>query len=261
MQNIALSPTQKERYLRHLMLEDVGEAGQKKLLESSVLIIGAGGLGSPNALYLAAAGVGKIGIIDFDVIDITNLQRQILHTTAEIGRAKVESARAKMQAINPDIEIHTYEERFCAANALKLLQDYDFIIDATDNFAGKYLINDACVLAKKPYSHAGVLKYIGQTMTIIPHSSACLRCVFDTLPPIEQNPDFKAGLFGVLPGITGCIQATEALKFFLGQELLLDTLLTLHTKTMDFNKIKVQKRPTCPTCGENAIQSLSDYPQ
>ncbi|PAF49917.1 adenylyltransferase [Helicobacter sp. 12S02232-10] len=259
---MTLTQNQKERYLRHIMLEDVDEKGQIKLLNSSVLIIGAGGLGSPNAMYLAAAGIGKIGILDFDIVEISNLQRQIIHTTEEIGFPKTRSAKITMNAINPDIKIETYFEKFTSANALKIINDYDFIIDATDNFAGKFLINDACVLANKPYSHAGVLKYRGQTMTVLPHQSACFACAFDTPPPVELNPIFRAGLFGVLPGLIGCIQAAEAIKYLLGiGDLLTNKLLSVDTKTMDFRKIDVSKNPQCRICGENGIKELRDYPQ
>lgn len=256
-----LTQIQKERYLRNIMLEDVGEAGQEKLLNSSVLIIGAGGLGSPNAMYLGAAGIGRIGLVDFDIVEISNLQRQVIHTTQEIGIPKIRSAQAKIQAINPDVKIETYFEKFNAQNALKLINNYDFIIDATDNFAAKFLINDACVLGNKPYSHAGVLKYRGQSMTIFPHKSACFACVFDNPPPAELNPIFKAGLFGVLPGLVGCIQATETINFLLGfKNLLTNKLLMIDTKTFDFRQIDISKNTDCRVCGKNAIKTLSDYP-
>ncbi|PAF53445.1 adenylyltransferase [Helicobacter sp. 13S00482-2] len=257
-----LTQNQKERYLRHTMLEDVGEEGQEKLLQSSVLIIGAGGLGSPNAMYLAAAGVGKIGILDFDIVEISNLQRQIIHTTEEISHPKTRSAKIRMNAINPEVEVHTYFEKFTSSNAIKIIQDYDFVIDATDNFAAKFLINDACVLANKPYSHAGILKYRGQTMTILPHKTACFACAFDAPPPTELNPIFRAGLFGVIPGLIGCIQAAETIKFLLNiGDLITNNLLMVDAKTMDFRKIKVSKNPECRICGNNAIKELKDYPQ
>ncbi|MDO7252731.1 HesA/MoeB/ThiF family protein [Helicobacter cappadocius] len=257
-----LTQSQKERYLRHIMLEDVGEEGQEKLLHSSVLIIGAGGLGSPNAMYLTAAGIGKIGILDFDIVEISNLQRQIIHTTDEISHPKTRSAKIRMNAINPEVEVHTYFEKFTSLNALKIVQEYDFIIDATDNFAGKFLINDACILANKPYSHAGVLKYRGQTMTVIPHKTACFACAFDTPPPVELNPKFRAGLFGVIPGIIGCIQAAEAIKYLLNiEELITNNLLMMDAKTMDFRKIQVSKNPECRVCGKDGIKKLKDYPQ
>ncbi|UOR68741.1 HesA/MoeB/ThiF family protein [Helicobacter pylori] len=232
-----LSRLEKERYLRHITLEDVGEEDQLKLLKSSVLVVGAGGLGSAVLMYLCAAGIGKIGIVDFDVLDMSNLQRQIIHSAG--------------------IEIETFEERFKAHNALSLIEPYDFIIDATDNFNAKFLINDACVLAQKPYSHAGVLKYRGQSMSVLPNN-ACLACVFDKPPKKGLNP--ISGLFGVLPGVLGCIQASECLKYFLGFEtLLINTLLIADIKTMDFKKIQAPKNPECRVCGTHKITHLQDY--
>ncbi|WP_104714220.1 HesA/MoeB/ThiF family protein [Helicobacter cetorum] len=255
-----LNQTQKERYLRHIMLEDVGEEGQLKLLKSSVLVIGAGGLGSPILMYLCAAGIGKIGIVDFDKVDLSNLQRQVIHSEDFLNQPKVLSAKKRLNALNTDVKIETFEECFNATNALSLIEPYDFIIDATDNFSAKFLINDACVLANKPYSHAGVLKYRGQSLTILPTKSACLACAFDKPPKKELNPIFKAGLFGVLPGILGCIQASEAIKYFLGfDSLLTNTLLSVDTKTMDFRKIQVFKNPECRVCGTHKITHLQDY--
>ncbi|MFC3848471.1 HesA/MoeB/ThiF family protein, partial [Helicobacter baculiformis] len=227
----------------------------------SVLVIGAGGLGSPNVMYLAAAGIGRIGVLDFDIIELSNLQRQIIHTTEEINSAKVKSAERKMLALNPDVQVETYFTKLNASNALDIIKGYGFIIDATDNFASKFLINDACVLSRKPYSHAGVLKYRGQTMTILPKQSACFACVFDKPPEPTLNPTFRAGLFGVLPGLTGCIQATEAIKYFLGFPLLTDTLLGMDTKNMTFRRVSVKRNPKCRVCGEHGITSLTDYPQ
>lgn len=252
-----LSRLEKERYLRHIMLEDVGEEGQLKLLKSSVLVIGAGGLGSAVLMYLCAAGIGKIGIVDFDVVGMSNLQRQIIHSQDFLNHSKVSSAKARLKQLNASIEIETFEERFKAHNALPLIEPYDFIIDATDNFNAKFLINDACVLAQKPYSHAGVLKYRGQSMSVLPHS-ACLTCVFDKPPKKGLNP--LLGLFGVLPGVLGCIQASECLKYFLGFEtLLINTLLIADIKTMDFKKIQAPKNPDCRVCGTHKITHLQDY--
>ncbi len=251
-----LSRLEKERYLRHIMLEDVGEEGQLKLLQSSVLVIGAGGLGSAVLMYLCAAGIGKIGIVDFDVVDMSNLQRQIIHSQDFLNQPKVFSAKVRLKQLNAGIEIEAFEERFKAHNALSLIEPYDFIIDATDNFNAKFLINDACVLAQKPYSHAGVLKYRGQSMSVLPNS-ACLACVFDK-PPKKGNP--ISGLFGVLPGVLGCIQASECLKYFLGFEtLLINTLLIADIKTMDFKKIQAPKNPECRVCGTHKITHLQDY--
>ncbi len=251
-----LSRLEKERYLCHIMLEDVGEEGQLKLLQSSVLVIGAGGLGSAVLMYLCAAGVGKIGIVDFDVVEMSNLQHQIIHSQDFLNQPKVSSVKAYLKQLNASIEIETFEERFKTRNALSLIEPYDFIIDATDNFNAKFLINDACVLAQKPYSHAGVLKYRGQSMSVLPHS-ACLACVFDK-PPKKELP--LSGLFGVLPGILGCIQASECLKYFLGFEtLLINTLLIADIKTMDFRKIQAPKNPECRVCGTHKITHLQDY--
>ncbi|MCQ2710047.1 HesA/MoeB/ThiF family protein [Helicobacter pylori] len=252
-----LSRLDKERYLRHIMLEDVGEEGQLKLLKSSVLVIGAGGLGSAVLMYLCTAGVGKIGIVDFDSVDMSNLQRQIIHSQDFLNHSKVSSAKARLKQLNAGIEIEAFEERFKAHNALSLIEPYDFIIDATDNFNAKFLINDACVLAQKPYSHAGVLKYRGQSMSVLPHS-ACLACVFDKPHKKGLNP--LSGLFGVLPGVLGCIQASECLKYFLGFEtLLINTLLIADIKTMDFKKIQAPKNPDCRVCGTHKITHLQDY--
>ncbi|MGN8389393.1 HesA/MoeB/ThiF family protein [Helicobacter pylori] len=252
-----LSRLEKERYLRHIMLEDVGEEGQLKLLKSSVLVVGARGLGSAVLMYLCAAGIGKIGIVDFDVVDMSNLQRQIIHSQDFLNQSKASSAKACLKQLNAGIEIEIFKERFKAHNALSLIEPYDFIIDATDNFNAKFLINDACVLAQKPYSHARVLKYRGQSMSVLPHS-ACLSCVFDKLPKKGLNP--ISGLFGVLPGVLGCIQASECLKYFLGFEtLLINTLLIADIKTMDFKKIQAPKNPECRVCGTHKITHLQDY--
>ncbi len=251
----------KERYLRHLMLDDVGEEGQEKLAKARVLVIGTGGLGSPICLYLSAAGIGRIGILDYDIVEISNLQRQVIHTTPDIGRAKILSAKTKMTNVNPNVIVDTYFEKLTAENAIPILQNYDFIIDATDNFASKFLINDACVMIDKPFSHAGVLKYRGQTMTIIPKVSACFACAFDEPPDKEFNSIFRAGLFGVLPGIVGCIQASEAIKYILGiGELLTNTLLSVDIKTMNFRKIAIKRNTQCRVCSdENGIRELIDY--
>ncbi|GAA8983867.1 HesA/MoeB/ThiF family protein [Helicobacter pylori] len=251
-----LSRLEKERYLHHIMLEDMGEEGQLKLLKSSVLVVGAGGLGSAVLMYLCTARIGKIGIVDFDVLDMSNLQRQIIHSQDFLNQSKASSTKARLKQLNTGIEIETFEERFKAHNALSLIEPYDFIIDATDNFNAKFLINDACVLAQKPYSHAGALKYRGQSMSVLPNS-ACLSCVFDRPPKKGLNP--ISGLFGVLPGV-GCIQASECLKYFLGFEtLLINTLLIADIKTMDFKKIQAPKNPECRVCGTHKITHLQDY--
>lgn len=242
-----LNEQQKERYSRHLSLAEIGEAGQVTLLRSKVLVIGAGGLGSPAALYLAAAGVGTIGIMDSDSVDLSNLQRQILHTTASIGENKVNSASERINALDPSIIIERHPTRFTAGNAPEILAGYDFIIDATDNFSSKFLISRACHDAGKPYSHAGIRQFHGQTMTVHPGLTACYHCLFheDGAPEggIPQGP------VGALPGIIGSIQATEAIKHLLSIGTpLTDTLLTCDALTMSFRKVPVRRDPRCPVC-------------
>lgn len=250
-----------ERYSRHIILKEVGGKGQKKLLEGKVLVIGAGGLGSPVALYLAAAGVGVLGIADADVVDLSNLQRQVIHHTSDVGKAKVLSAKEKMEAINPDVRVMTYETWINAGNILDIIRDYDFVIDGTDNFASKFLINDACVMAGKPYSHGGILHFIGQTITVKPDESACYRCIFPTPPPRDAIPTCaQAGVIGVLPGVIGSIQATEAVKFLIGiGELLTGRLLIYDAESMEFRNVPIKRNPRCPLCGNNpTILELKD---
>jgi len=247
-----LSEEQIQRYSRHIILKEVGGKGQRKLLDGRVLIIGAGGLGAPIALYLAAAGVGTIGIADADVVDVTNLQRQVIHFTPDVGKPKVISAAEKMRAINPDVTVNTYQEWIGAANIAAIIAGYDFIIDGTDNFAAKFLINDACVLAGKPYSHGGILQFDGQTITVLPRESACYRCIFPAPPPKDAIPTCsQAGVIGVLPGVLGTIQATEAIKFLLGKgELLTGRLLTYNALRMRFREIPIKRSSSCPVCGD-----------
>jgi molybdopterin-synthase adenylyltransferase len=250
-----------ERYSRHIILKEVGGKGQKKLLDGRVLIIGAGGLGAPIALYLAAAGVGTIGIADADCVDLSNLQRQVIHFTPDIGKPKVLSAREKMEAINPDIKVIPYETWVSADNILEMVRDYDFVIDGTDNFAAKFLINDACVLAGKSYSHGGILSFYGQTITVLPGESTCYRCIFPKPPPRDAIPSCsQAGVIGVLPGVLGTIQATEAIKFLLGKgELLANRLLTYDALEMRFREVSLRRNPNCPICGEQpTITELRD---
>jgi molybdopterin/thiamine biosynthesis adenylyltransferase len=244
-----------ERYSRHIILKEVGGKGQKKLLDGKVLIIGAGALGSPAALYLAAAGVGTIGIADADVVEISNLQRQIIHHTADIGILKVLSAKEKMKAINPDVNIITYHSWIRAGNITDIIREYDFVIDGTDNFASKFLINDACVMAGKPYSHGGILHFIGQTMTILPGESPCYRCIFPSPPPPGAIPTCsQAGVLGVVPGVIGTIQATEAIKYLLGVgKLLAGRLLVYDAEDLDFYTSKLSRQKRCPLCGENPV--------
>ena len=256
-----LTDEQIERYQRHIALKEVGGKGQQKLLKGRVLIIGAGGLGAPAALYLAAAGVGTIGLADADAVDLTNLQRQVIHFTPDIGKAKVDSAREKMAAINPDVTVNTHQEWVRAANIMGIIGGYDFVIDGTDNFAAKFLINDACVLAGMPYSHAGILRFDGQTITVRPGESACYRCIFPAPPPKDAIPTCsQAGVLGVLPGVLGVIQATEAIKFLLGKgELLTGRLLIYNALQMRFNEVRIDRNPRCPICGEApSIRELRD---
>ena len=256
---------QLERYSRHIILKEIGVKGQKKLMNGSVLIIGAGGLGAPAAMYLAAAGVGKIGIADADVVDLSNLQRQIIHTTADVGRPKVESAAETMRAINPDVEVVTYHEFISSANIMDIIKDYDFVLDGTDNFPAKFLINDACVMADKSFSHAGILRFKGQLMTVIPHQSPCYRCVFRTMPPKDAIPTCKqAGVIGAMAGVIGSLQALEAVKFLTGAgELLTGRLLTFDALTMKFHTVKLPPRGEgCAVCSDHPqITELIDYEQ
>jgi molybdopterin/thiamine biosynthesis adenylyltransferase len=256
---------QLERYSRHIILKEVGVKGQKKLMEGRVLIIGAGGLGAPAAMYLAAAGVGTIGIADADVVDLSNLQRQIIHSTADVGKPKVQSAKETMNAMNSDVEVITYQEWINSSNIKDIINDknYDFIIDGTDNFPVKFLINDACVMLQKPFSHAGIIRFQGQLMTYLPGKGPCYRCVFKNPPPPDAVPTCRqAGVLGVMAGVIGTLQATEAIKFFLGMELLSGWLLSYNALTMDFRKVSVKADPRCPVCGaEPAITTLIDYEQ
>ncbi len=256
-----LTEQQIERYSRHIMLKEVGGKGQKKLFDGRVLVIGAGGLGSPIALYLAAAGVGTVGIADADVVDVSNLQRQIAHHTKDIGTPKVLSAKEKMVAMNPDVRVNTYQTWINAGNIREIVDAYDFVIDGTDNFAAKFLINDACVMAGKPYSHGGILQFDGQTITVQPGESPCYRCIFPTPPPKDAIPTCsRAGVIGVLPGVIGTIQATEAIKFLLGKgDLLTGRLLTYNALKMRFREVPIRKNPKCPICGETpTITELQD---
>lgn len=259
-----LTEQQIERYSRHIILEQVGGAGQEKLLSSSVLVIGAGGLGAPAGLYLAAAGVGTIGIVDGDNVDLSNLQRQIIHHTADVGVEKIKSARDKISAINPDVKVKTYRQWAKAGNIREIIRDYDFVIDGTDNFAAKFLVNDACYFEKKPFSHAGILRFDGQLLTVMPGETTCYRCIFDAPPPANAVPSCgQAGVLGVLAGVIGSLQATEAIKYLLGLgDLLTGTLLTYNALSMDFRKVQLNRNPNCPLCGENPrITELKDEEQ
>ncbi len=258
---MGLTEKQTERYAKHLMLEQVGEAGQQKLLSSKVLIIGAGGLGSPAALYLAGGGVGTIGIVDSDKVELSNLHRQIIHHTKDLGVEKVKSAETKMRSINPDVNVKTYHPRINSSNIRQIIKKYDFVIDASDNFATKFLINDACFFEKIAFSHAGVLRFDGQLMTVIPGESTCYRCIFNTPPSADVVPPAsQSGLLGVLPGVIGTLQATEAIKYLLNLgDLLTNTLLTYDLLKMEFRKVSFNRNPDCPLCGQNpTITELKD---
>lgn len=243
------------------MLAQVGEAGQQKLLSSKVLIVGAGGLGSPAAVYLAAAGIGTIGIVDADKVELANLQRQIIHHTSDLGVEKVKSAKTKMQAINPYVVVRTYHQQAKVDNIREIIRQYDFVIDATDNFPSKFLINDACFFEKIPFSHAGVLRFDGQLITVLPGETTCYRCIFNAPPsPDAVPPASQAGLLGVLPGVIGTLQATEAIKYLLKLgDLLTNTLLTYDLLKMEFRKVHFPRNPNCPLCGSNpTINELKD---
>lgn len=254
-----------ERYSRHIILKEIGVKGQKKIMNGSVLIIGAGGLGAPAAMYLAAAGVGRIGIADADVVDLSNLQRQVIHTTGDLGKPKVESAKETMLAINPYVEVETYHEFLTSKNILDIIKKYDFVLDGTDNFPAKFLINDACVMEDKPFSHAGILRFKGQLMTVIPHETPCYRCVFHTMPPKDAIPSCKeAGVVGAMAGVIGSLQALEAIKFLTGAgDLLTGKLLTFDALKMKFHTVTLPPRGEgCSVCSDHPeITELIDYEQ
>lgn len=262
---MAFTNEQLERYSRHIILKEVGAKGQKKLLNAKVLIIGAGGLGAPVAMYLAAAGIGTIGIADADEVDLSNLQRQIIHATKDVGKPKVESAKETMEAMNPDVTVKTYHTFVTSENIMDLIKDYDFIIDGTDNFPAKFLINDACVMAKKPFSHAGIIRFQGQLMTYVPGEGPCYRCVFKNPPPKDAVPTCKqAGVIGAMGGVIGSLQAMEAIKYILGKgDLLTGYLLTYDALKMEFRKIKLPSNThNCAVCGDHpTITELIDYEQ
>lgn len=254
-----LSDNDRKRFARNILLPHFGEEGQLKLRSARILIIGAGGLGSPVAYYLTAAGIGHIGIMDYDTVDISNLQRQILHTTPDIGRPKVQSALEKLTALNPNVDITTYQYPLTSANALTTIAPYDFIIDATDNMDAKYLINDACVLAHKPFSHGGILAYEGQTLTHTP-GHACLRCLYGDKPaPGSYHTTSQIGVLGAIAGNIGSLQALEAIKYITGiGPLLTDQLLRLDGLSLSYLKMNIRRSTHCPICGDNpTITSLS----
>ena len=261
-QDHQFSPEQATRYSRHFLLPEVGEEGQAKLLKAKVLMVGAGGLGSPSAYYLAAAGVGTLGIIDNDVVDLSNLQRQILHTNDRIGMPKTESAKLTIQALNPDIRVIPYQEKLTSQNIMEIIKDYDIVVDGCDNFPTRYLVNDACVLAKKPNVHGSIFQFEGQASVFYPGKGPCYRCLYPEPPPPEMAPSCQeAGVLGVLPGLIGVIQALETIKLILGKgETLVGRLLCFNTMTMEITTLYLRADPACPMCGERpTIHTLVDY--
>ena len=256
-----LSPAQVERYSRHLIMPNVGSRGQRALLDSKVLIIGAGGLGSPVSLYLALAGVGNIGIVDFDVVDVSNLQRQILHTDSDVGKRTVEAAKETLLAHNPDINVTIHEEPINCTNGFEIMNDYYIVINGSDNFATRYLVNDAAFMQKKPLVDGAILIFDGQATTYIP-GQGCYRCIFPDPPPPGEVPSCaEAGVIGALPGLVGSIQALETIKLILGVgEPLAGRMLLIEALGMEFREIKVRKNPDCKLCGDNPeVTELIDY--
>ena len=260
-----LSNDEIRRYSRHLILPEVGMAGQKKICSTSVLCIGAGGLGSPIAMYLAAAGIGKLGIVDFDTVDFSNLQRQIIHGTPDVGRHKGESAKETIQGINPNVDVVLHSVRLTSENAMEIIRDYDIVVDGTDNFPTRYLTNDACVLLKKPNIYGSIFRFEGQASVFAPSlGGPCYRCLYPEPPPPGMVPSCaEGGVLGVLPGIIGCIQATEILKMALGKgSSLVGRLLLFNALDMKFREVKLRRDPQCPLCGDHpTITKLIDYEQ
>jgi adenylyltransferase/sulfurtransferase len=260
-----LSNEEIRRYSRHLILPEVGLAGQKKIKATGVLCIGAGGLGSPIAMYLAAAGIGKIGIVDFDTVDYSNLQRQILHTDADVGRPKAQSAKETIGGINPNVEVVIHNTAINSGNALDLIRPYDIVVDGTDNFPTRYLTNDACVLLKKPNVYGSIFRFEGQASVFAPHlGGPCYRCLYPEPPPPGMVPSCaEGGVLGVLPGIIGCIQTTEILKLALGKGTsMVGRLLLFNALDMKFRELKLRRDPACPICGDHpTIKELIDYDQ
>jgi|AP17_2_1055511.scaffolds.fasta_scaffold02009_7 adenylyltransferase/sulfurtransferase len=260
-QPITLTPDQVKRYSRHIIMGDVGSKGQRALMGSKALIIGAGGLGSPSAIYLSLAGVGTVGIVDFDVVELSNLQRQVLHHTADVGRPKVQSAVDNIKAYNPDVNVVVHETRLESDNAMEIISQYDLVINGADNFATRYLVNDACYLLNKPLVDGSILIFDGQATVFLP-GEGCYRCLFPSPPPPGMVPNCaEAGVLGALTGLVGSIQATEALKYFLGiGESLSSRLLLIDALSMTFREVRLKKNPKCPLCGENpTVTELIDY--
>jgi adenylyltransferase/sulfurtransferase len=262
VQDFQYTPEQLIRYSRHFLLPEVGEDGQAKLLQARVLMVGAGGLGSPSAYYLAAAGVGTIGIIDNDVVDISNLQRQILHANDRVGMPKVESAKKTLEGLNPDVKVIPYQAKLTSENIMEILKEYDLVVDGCDNFPTRYLVNDACVLAGKPNVHGSIFQFEGQATVFYPGKGPCYRCLYPEPPPAEMAPSCaEAGVLGVLPGLIGTIEALEAIKIILGKgDSLIGRLLCFNTLTMEINDLKLRRDRNCPLCGDHpTIHELIDY--
>lgn len=250
------------RYSRHLIMPEVGVEGQKKLKAGKVLLIGTGGLGSPAALYLASAGVGTLGLVDFDDVDFSNLQRQIIHSTKSVGKPKVDSAKERLLEINPNVNIITYNEMFTKDNALRIIKDYEIVLDGTDNFQTRYLVNDACVFTKKPFVYGSIFRFDGQATVFYPGKGPCYRCLFAEPPPPGMVPSCaEGGVLGILPGVIGVIQATEVIKLLLGKgDLLIGRLMLYDALKMSFREVKFRRNPKCPVCGDQpTIKELIDY--
>jgi len=262
--DVQLSHEEVKRYSRHLIMPEVGMEGQKKLKAASVLLIGAGGLGSPLAMYLAAAGIGRIGLVDYDVVDYTNLQRQIIHGTKDVGRPKLDSAKERILDINPHVHVDTYEVPLTSENAMEIFEPYDIVIDGTDNFPTRYLTNDACVLLGKPNVYGSIFRFEGQASVFYAEAGPCYRCLFPEPPPPGLVPSCaEGGVLGILPGTIGAIQATEAVKLILGAgESLVGRLLLYDALNMSFEQVRLRKNPNCPICGQNpTVTELIDYEQ
>jgi adenylyltransferase/sulfurtransferase len=262
--SVALTPSEIERYSRHLIMPEVAMQGQKRLKTAKVLCIGTGGLGAPLSLYLAAAGVGTIGLADFDVVDLSNLQRQIIHFTGDVGRPKIVSAEEKLKAINPEVKVRRHEHIVDSSNALALFADYDVIVDGTDNFPTRYLVNDACVLLGKPNVYGSIFRFDGQATVFFPPAGPCYRCLYPEPPPPGLVPNCaEGGVLGILPGLIGVVQATETVKLILGTgKPLVGRLLLYDALELTFREMKVRKDPRCPICGPNpTIRELIDYPE
>jgi len=260
-QPLTLTPEQVKRYSRHIIMGDVGSKGQRALMGAKALIIGAGGLGSPSAIYLSLAGVGTVGIVDFDVVELSNLQRQVLHHTSDVGRPKVQSAIDNIKAYNPDVNVVVHETRLESDNAMEIISKYDLVINGADNFATRYLVNDACYLLNKPLVDGSILIFDGQATVFLP-GEGCYRCLFPSPPPPGMVPNCaEAGVLGALTGLVGSIQATEALKYFLGiGESLSSRLLLIDALSMSFREVRLKKNPNCPLCGDNpTVTELIDY--